>query len=48
MDSEVVTCAVSITRGRGTACVKIQEAVVEVDRKEAEQLCVILSAEILY
>ena len=36
IDSADVTCTVSIIRGRGTACFKIQEAVVEKDRKEGK------------
>ena len=37
IDSEDVTCAVSIIRGRGKAWFKIQEAAAEKDRKEEEQ-----------
>ena len=40
-DSEVVSCAVFIIRGRGRECVKIQEPVVETDHKKVEKWSVI-------
>ena len=40
-DSEDAACAVSIFRGWGAVCVKIQGPAVGIIRKEAEQRCVI-------
>ena len=36
-DSEDVTCAVSIIRGLGAACVEIQDAAIKTASKEADQ-----------
>ena len=42
IDRKDVTCSFSTICGQGKSCAEIQEAAVEIDRKEAEKLFVIL------